>query len=351
VENLEIASPQNMNMFQLRPGKNALYCDEAPALKADGPISLYVFDGEMVVDCLKSPDLGSVDVLQLYRELSKRTGHSFSYTEKLLSKMPVFTDGDEHKPGRIALAKMLHKTHDATVHAVGEKVSEIFSARLLAGSTIDLVSELTRPIYAAFASSIIGGSHVSADEIYQFAQILNAELSLRSRLRIEEKIVRMLPLIDEDVSVALPKLSLAILGSENLIGGIALAVWQTIERNPSLRLSEIPWPSEFPTTTFSFVDRIVHRDCLLNGYELKKGATIRVLLEAACAYGPLETKNVMFGRGKHGCVGRVLSEDLLQLVFSAFKKSELLPELKSIEFRTPDPFFCFPTKASVFFHA
>ena len=338
-----------MTMFQHRPDKDDIYRDNQPALRArDGTV--YVFDGKIAVEILKSDNFRNFDLHKSVLELERLTGISFSASHRIFGNLAPVRDGSEHRGVRLDLARRMNELHEPLLRDCEAIIEAVVKTSFVPFGQVDLCEDLFFRIYSSNARLISGLEDIDVQWAARVLTVTFAQTSLRTRIEIDKDLGRRSAQIEgSDDEVAL-KMALIILGSEAFTGGLVRSVWEVIERQPGLALCDIDWPPSLPTTAAPVVERLALADWDNGQIQARKGDKIRVVIGASTPYGPLPTEDVIFGRGRHSCVGRRLTEELWAMFVSKISTLDLIPELVSIETRRPDNFLNFPNHALVSFH-
>jgi len=341
--------PFDMTAFQQRADFDDVLRASHPAARAkDGTI--YVVDGELAIEVLKSDNFRNLDLHENFLKLEAKTGLDFSALHDVFDKLAPVRHGIGPRPARIELAQHMVSLEPELLAAAQRRIDHLADTVMRPGQSLDLGENLFFAIYSDNTRIITGLPDL---DIWWAAELLRAtfaQTSLRTRLALNddlgEKAARMNGTRDE---VAL-KLALAALGSEAFTATFIQSIWQIIQRQPDRPMNAIIWPEAPPATAAPFVERIADADWDNGTLSVRKGDKLRVVIGASVPYGPFETKNVMFGRGRHSCVGRRYSENLWTRLVAKFEQLDVIPELVSLQIREPDDFLNFPDSAVIRFH-
>lgn len=338
-----------MRDLQHRPDRAEVYLRHQPAVRGDDGI-VYIIDGALAVEILKSDDFRVHDLVSDSRKLARATGLDLSESHKVFDLLAPVRHGTEHRKARIGLAQRMADLSEPLLDAASSILDEVISDRFVPGGEVDLSGDLFFRIYRKNAEVISGLTDIDIAWASWVVSVTFKHTSLRTRVKINEDLSRRMAALSERGDDAIMTLALLILGSEAFTGAFILSLWETIERQPERALNEIAWPDHFPQTAAPMIERLALRDYQAGPVAIKAGDLLRVCLGASVAYGPLATENVMFGRGRHSCIGRRYSEALWHMVIEKLSCRAVRPELVDLQIRTPDDFMRFPQCARVRFH-
>jgi len=333
-------------MFHLRDDKDSLFEALAPGTEAEGDKMAHVFDGELASEILKSPEFEVISLQNIFEDISARTGLDFRASISVLKNMPLFLNGSDHKRVRSEMAGILAATREDQTAAIEESTRKAFSANLINGGSMDLVTDLTGPIFRAFTTA--EWTEGATEENYP--RIMDPIYSLNKRRQINQSWAHVISTHSDKTISAEVKLALLTLGNDTFRGSLAISLWKTIERNKNVALKDIPWPETIPATSLPYADRVALSDWERNGFKIKAGHRVRVVLEASALYGPLETSDCLFGKGRHMCVGRPAAETAWRTIVEQVKNSPLFARPVTLTYRDPDTMFCLPVSSRIEFY-
>jgi hypothetical protein len=350
VKEIEAESKQDLRMFHLRDDKDSLFEILAPGTEAEGDKMAYVFDGELASEILKSSDFKVVSLKKAFEDISAKTGLDFRATISVLAKMPLFLNGSEHKKVRGEMAAILAATREEQKAAFEDTARKAFSMKLVDGGSMDIVTDLTAPMFQAFTAVAVGADWTEGTLQKEYPRIMDPIYSLNKRRRVNRCWSDTISAhTDKRVSAEI-KLALMTLGNDTFGGSLAISMWQTLDRYQNVALKDIPWPETIPATSLPYADRVALCDWERNGFRVKSGQRVRVVLEASAQYGPLETSDCLFGKGRHMCVGRPAAEMAWRTIVEHVKNSPLIARPAALAYRNPDTMFCLPVSSRIEFH-
>jgi cytochrome P450 len=105
-------------------------------------------------------------------------------------------------------------------------------------------------------------------------------------------------------------------------------------------LSQINWDKDLPATSIPFTERVLEKDKIIQGQQLKSGQRIRLYLDAAgylqkgVAYSEL-----YFGAGSHTCIGKSFSKELWTVFTKCLSKVDLRLQIIKSTRKDHDYFF------------
>lgn len=330
--------------LHLAPEKDAAMRAFTPWRRDETTGIIHIFDGKIVSDALRSPSFEVFNAGENYQRIIERTGIDLAAIGRVAARLPVFLNGREHKQARAKLAGLFARNKAAQEAAVREFVAEFQREKLVAGAEIDFREDLSLALFHAVNLPLLGDlpRDVFIDD--DFPEIIEPNVGLKARMKIDKKLARALATEVEDVETFLVAFTL---GHGPFVGSFALSLWHAVERHPGVALCDIPWPKTVPATSAPFFDRRALEPWRHGDLTVDTGARIRLHLEASAVYGPLPDADVQFGKGRHLCLGRAISLMAWRALVEMFAASPLIAEPLELQLRRPDPFLVNPLKARV----
>ena len=274
-----------------------------------------------------------------YRELKRRTGMNFDATIQFMDFLPLFDDGEEHIRKRRMMARKLAASRSLQEEAVTTKISSLFQDFFVPPREIELLSEFALPLWRVISGSIADRRDEILDLIDDIPSLFYPTLSIRERMKIDEKLRRFMDVNRSNIDEALCNLSLAILGARPFVGSLVHSVYQVVALNAGKKSSAIKWPEVFPASSLNFVDRICRHDTRIDAHEFNVGNRVRCYTQDE-AYSTQQNKEMLFGLGTHACVGKGISELSWKLLVQHLAQLDaiLVPLGREISTNT-EPFF------------
>jgi hypothetical protein len=267
---------------------------------------IHVHSKDAVRDLLKSNQFQAYPMIEVYEQIQSKTGLDFRASLQLLRCLPLFLTGQAHKEVRRAMAVKLASVQAEQRNAVQEEIERI-TARLQPGIELDLIGELSGPLWRSASQCILPRGIYLSSLIENITTLFHPTLSLRKRLEINDGIQRYIDSCSENVSEELTMLSMAALGARPFVGSFALSVFDIASSNSGRALSEIIWPDQLTTSSLRFVDRTAATQTARYGINFEAGDRVRCHTHESVFYGHNNVE-ALFGYGSHVCLGRTISE-------------------------------------------
>ena len=242
-----------------------------------------------------------------YRELKRRTGLDFDATIRFMDFVPLFDDGEEHVRKRRMMARKLAASRNLQEEAVTTKTNSLFHDLFVPPREIELLSEFAQPLWREISGSIVDRSEENLDFIDELPSLFYPTLSIRERLKINDKLRRFLDVNRSNSDEALCNLSLVLLGARPFVGSLVHSVYQVVTLNAGRKSSAIKWPEVFTASSLNFVDRICGHDTRIDAHEFNVGNRVRCHTQDE-TYSTQQNKEMLFGLGAHACLGKGISE-------------------------------------------
>ena len=233
---------------------------------------------------------------------------------------------------RPALARALH----AIVEARFDRLRRVGSC--------DALSEIVLPCVDDVMGALTGlPMKVRGDALISrvFSQTMGVARRKRLNAEIEDwrsQIAEAFP--EEDAMRREARLSILVLGRDALIGTVALSLrahFEQVEGNP---LSSAAMPTVPTHTGVPFVDREAQADLDLGGCPIHAGETVRVALDGFQGM-PDASRLRFFGAGRHLCLGRPLSLELMERISATLATVRTRVAVADFRLRKDDV-FAFP---------
>jgi cytochrome P450 len=290
---------------------------------------IHVHSKDAVRDLLKSEQFSAYPMIEAYEQIQSKTGLDFRASLQLLRCLPLFLTGQGHQEVRRAMAVKLASVQATQRNAVREEIEGI-AARLQPGIELDLIGELSLPLWRSTSQCILPRGSDLSGLIENITTLFYPTLSLRKRLQINDGIQRYIDNCNENVSEQLTMLSMAALGARPFVGSFALSVYDIASNNEGRALSDIIWPDSLTSSSLRFVDRTATTQMSRHGIDFEAGDRVRCHTHESVFHGHSNVE-ALFGYGSHVCLGRTISEYCWRLL--AERLSRLSVRLLPLECR------------------
>jgi hypothetical protein len=141
-------------------------------------------------------------------------------------------------------------------------------------------------------------------------------------------------------------LCLTVLGARPFVGAMSLSLYDVFANNPSIRMCDIAWPSSFPSSSLRYVDRIAQADVAVATEHFSAGERIRCVTQSA-NYASDDNRKMLFGTGKHTCIGKLTSEKMWAHVVRRFAEHDFRVECTGLTMDQQNDPFAMPATATI----
>ena len=160
------------------------------------------------------------------------------------------------------------------------------------------------------------------------SQLFDRSLALNRRKRLQGSIARLSEAFANERGLTIPTeyaAALIILGHDWFLSSIGASLVAVLEDSTTeRRLCDLTYSDILPRTGVPYVERVARKDCAINGLNLSAGDRVRLFVDACPARGSAASEAPFFGKGRHLCLGKDLSQ---------FAWRILIRELARVPFR------------------
>lgn len=306
----------------------------------------FVHEAAVTRQLVLSPDFRTFSMAGQYRELERRTGVDFAAVIELLETMPVFIDGSHHDTVRRAMARQIARTRECQF-ATARSVLDALCRRWFApDSRLDLVEDFARPLWRAISSAIVPRSDETVQLVDDIPHLFRPLLSIRERLKINERIAAFLDAHRADRQDALTLLCLAALGARPFVGSLALSLYAIFDANADRAFTEIRWPEVFPESSLRYVDRICTAATTVAGVDYQPPDRVRCTTQSK-DYSAADNREALFGFGHHTCLGKSTAERTWRMVVEKLSGLALRAECRGLTLAPHNDPFVMPGRAEI----
>ncbi len=270
-----------------------------------------VFDADIVAAVFRSDKFDVVSFADQYRYICEKTDLDFAATVAAFHHIPLANEGARHKETRSEIASIIGEDSRERMRLMEDFVAEHTRRLFTAGNEIELADDLTKPIFLQLFSMWLGVDHDNLVDDPNFSQVFDMKMSLNRRKRINRNVGELTCAFHDrrEQIPTTPEYATAmnILGNDALKGTISLSLWNVLMHNQGVRLDSIRYPRNMPSTGVPFIERVAREDVEVNGMFVAQGQRVRLYLDATAYYVSGAEHDVLFGKGKHVCLGKPMS--------------------------------------------
>jgi cytochrome P450 len=315
---------------------------------------LCVLDARLISAIFRSEDFRINPFADHYRAIAERTGIDFAASISALDHIPFSKEGEEHQRLRSAMTAVV--SADSREHIggmetfVGDLVRELF----VAGSEIELVQQLARPVFYELFSRWLKVDEKEFLKESNISQVFDGAMSLNRRKKVNRDLHELSCAFSKrrDLLPTTPELAVGmnVLGNDALMGSLVLSAWHLLEQHPGARFSEIAFPPNLPATGVPFIERIANRDVEIDGMKVAKDEKVRLMIDATSRQVTGDEADLFFGKGRHLCIGKPMTLIIWRSVAKAIASLPLRFTTGEMRLRSGDYAFTYPEYARISLH-
>ena len=318
-----------MLKLQHEPHKATSYRSFAPIEWSEDLRSWCVFDPDIMIAVMKSDDFVVTDYAAGYAKLEQRSGTDWSGLIEAFQFIPLAHEGERHAELRRYFAQLITERSTSAKTAVEEFLTKAVPLVFRARQNAELVQELLRPATDVLFGQLIGAPvpDVAADRP-SVSQLFDRSLGLNRRKRLQSSIARLSKTLAKESGLTISTeyaAALIILGHNSFLSSIGASLVAVLEEGTAeRRLCDLTYSDILPRTGVPYVERVARKDCAISGLNVSTGDRVRLFVDACPARGSAASEAPFFGKGRHLCLGKDLSQ---------FAWRILIQELARVPFR------------------
>jgi cytochrome P450 len=345
---LAVEIMENHLLVHRSPQKRAFYLNSEPVFWSDELHCWITCDPATIEAIQKSLLFRVVDHSGETAKIMSRLRIDLSHIAKVFENVPVNVDGEEHGSRRRKMAKTLSARTGEGLARFERMARTLCAQHLGREGNSDLVSDVFEPLVAELAHALSGIELSRHPEFVSPTQVFDKSLGLNRRKLINEQV----GLLRQKASENLPKdeidtsVALAILGSDTILGSLALSFAERVSSNPSMKMSEIDWGDRLTVTAVPFIERQAARATELGAAHIRQGDIVRLFMDRF-TFESWETRDAFFGTGRHACIGRAITQQAWRILATIFGTLPLNVRIDSLSLREADCMFLFPREIKV----
>lgn len=274
-----------------------------------------VFDPKSIIAILRSPHFDVVEYATEYARLEKRTGIDWSGLVGALNSIPLANEGDRHAKLRRDFAQLIAARSASAKQAVGKFLAQAVSLTFKDRRRAELVGDLIQPANDVLFGELLGQAVPKIPrEGPSVSQVFDRFLSLNRRKLLQDSLARL----TESFAQSAPDLTtsveyataLTIVGYDSLLGSIGTSLVAILEDSAPARLCDINYPDALPRTGVPYVERVARKEYTIDGITFRPEDRLRLFLDACPVRGGAGDEAPFFGKGRHLCLGKDLSQEV-----------------------------------------
>lgn len=342
---------ENHLLVHRSEGKNAFYLGSPELFWSEELRCWVTCTPELIESIQKNPAFRVVDQAGEIDRIKARLNLDLSHIARVFDHVPVNVEGKEHRERRRRVAKTLSARTEEALERFERLARRLCAEHLGRAGTSDLVADLFEPLILELAHALSGVTLSPRPDFLSPTQIFDKSLGLSRRKLINEQIGALRAraceaMPDEDADTAV---SLAILGSDTILGSLALSFAERISAHPGSALRDIDWGDRLTATAVPFIERQALEAVRYGDAEIKPNEIVRLYLDRL-SMEETDKRDGFFGTGRHTCPGRAVAQQAWRLLCSALATLPYRIRIDSLKLREADCMFLFPCEIKVTVH-
>jgi len=273
---------------------------------------------------------------------------------RALHHIPLANEGETHARLRKDMAQLVASQVKGAKRHLATYIRATVTNVCQSGARVDLVESLIRPIADTFFAFLLGMDLPDKEsDGVSVSQIFDRFLGLNRRKAIAKKAYDILKTFSgaaERLKTS-PDYALAvtIIGHDSLVGSLGGSLLKVLKDGAGKRLSELSFPQSMPATGVPYVERLARRDCRIDGMTVRAGERVRLFLDATLSEARPEPR-LLFGKGRHSCIGEDISLWIWQSLSAELSRLPLRFSIQTVRQRKRDYVFSYYSSLVVQFH-
>lgn len=339
------------NLLHRSTGRETAYRQLEPIAWSEELECWLITGTDLIRTVQKNRDLVVINHRAEVDMISQRLALDLDCIAETLSSMPLSTEGAAHTTRRRRIAEKIRAAKPAALSNFADLAERTVAHCIGRKQNVDLVAELFCPLVSDIVFQISGVKPRTRPDHLSVTQVFDRALGLKRRLLINAELQHMRDQLPEgsNADETNDARTLAILGSDSLLGSFSLSFMERIQAHPDAPMCAMDWSRQLTATSVPFVERQAAADLVLAGRQISAGQRLRLYLDRLC-YEPVADRTGFFGVGRHACPGRSISQNAWQILGKAFSEYRHTVTIRDIAYRNADSMFSFPTKLVVDFH-
>lgn len=301
---------------------------------------LCVFDAGIISAIFRSDKFNVIFFADQYRYIQDHTDLDFNATIAAFDHIPLANEGPHHKQIRGEMASVIGAQAAERAKAMEEFVAARVRDLFRPGAEVELVRDIATSIFHELFKSWLGVDHSKLVDDPNFSQVFDMKMSLNRRRKLNRNLGDLTCAFAErrDQIPVSPEIATAlnVLGNDALKGTLSLSLWEILIRNRGLRLDEIDYPRNLPSTGVPYIERTATEDVEIAGMRVEKGQRVRLFLDATSYHSSGQETDVLFGKGRHVCLGKPMTLAIWRSLTATLKTIPLRFTPGEMKLRTGD---------------
>ena len=338
----------NPLLVHLSPDKTEFYRHSPALFWSDQLNSWITANPETMQVIQKSPLFRVLDHSAETERIRSRLDIDLPHIGRVFKSVPVNVEGEEHGARRRRMAQAISNRTEEALSRFALLARGLCAEQLCRQGVSELVAGLFEPLVLELAHALSGITLTHNPDFISPAQIFDRSLGLNRRKLVDAQIGKLWRQASESMSESEADLAIAmaVLGSDTILGSLALSFAERVSANPGIRMSDIAWGDRLTLTAVPFIERVASAAVDLAGVKIRQGDLVRLFLDGF-SLTPLEDRDGYFGTGRHACLGRPVAQRAWCALAVVLSELPVSVRIDSVRFRATDCMFLFPREIMV----
>ena len=271
-----------------------------------------------------------------------------SQIARVFQNVPVNVEGEEHALRRRQMAQTLSARTSEGLARFERLAGNLCERYLGRNGSSEVVSEIFEPLVVELAHALSGIELHRNPDFVSPTQIFDKALGLNRRKLINQQIATLRQnacqhLPEDEIDTAI---GLAILGSDTILGSLALSFAERISSNPDVRMRDIAWGDRLTLTAVPFIERQAVEPVEFDDVRIGQGDIVRLFMDRY-SFEPRDSRDAFFGTGRHACIGRAVTQQAWRTLAGVLGQLPSFAHIDTLKLREADCMFLFPREIRV----
>jgi cytochrome P450 len=349
--NLNVADADNHLLIHLSAAKSEFYRRSPAIFWSEQLRSWITADPDTMQAIQKNPLFRVPDHAAETDKITSRLNIDLRHIARVFRTVPVNVEGAEHAARRRRMAHAIAARTEDGLARFTRLACSLCERHLGRPGQSELVTGLFEPLVLELAHALSGITVTHNPDFVSPTQVFDRSLGLNRRKLIDERIGRLWhqareSMSDDDADMAV---ALALLGTDTILGSLALTFAERVSASPETRMCDVDWGDRVTATAVPFIERTATAPVHLAGVDIRQGDLVRLFLDSL-SLEPVERRDAYFGVGRHACLGRPVSQQAWRALAAVLAELPLTVRIDSVRLREADCMFLFPREMTVTTH-
>ena len=323
--------------------KRSIY-EHLPSLAWSAPLRAWITaDPTLIQHIQQSKEFIVVDQKGDISRLQNRLDLKLDQILRVLDEVPVCAEGVPHAEKRKSIAQHIANQSPRSLEEFRKSCAHLCEIHLSEPKRFDFIADFMAPLVKSFTTELSGLTLAYNKDEPVPAQILDGALGPSRREHLNAVIGALWQLAEQTCPAHQRNnaVSLAIFGSDTVLGSLALSVMDQVCGHADKRLCDIPWTDKITRTAVPFIERTATQTMMIGDQSIQQGDVVRLYLDRY-AFENEDKRDAFFGTGRHVCLGRAITHDAWRILCRCLSQIPLFMHVDEIKLRNGDYMFLLP---------